>query len=233
MVTQSAAQTANNSSPREKKFRKHLWELYSRFLTPNAAEKIWWQLLTQEERARLGSLEESFQLRGRGVSIYARAKHLSLEAATVDLSHYWGYPEIDYLYLCQELFHFTGERIGPLSMNASPRAITASTEKPYWDSDRNQLWYGGEIVRQVRRGSVPFNIILILDAFEEMGWPTRIKDPLPGPPDPERLRATISSLNGPRGSVNRIRLMKFSADGTGNGVIWEPLSSEDQILESI
>lgn len=61
---------------------------------------------------------------------------------------------------------------------------------------------------------------IILTVFEEEGWPARIDDPLP--PDPEvppkrRLHETIWRLN----RNQRARLIHFSGDGTGQGVLWE------------
>jgi hypothetical protein len=64
---------------------------------------------------------------------------------------------------------------------------------------------------------------MILDAFEELGWPRHIDDPLPPhrEQDPKRrLHNTIDSLN--RGQVNRF-LIRFRGNGTGRGVGWEPI----------
>lgn len=231
MVTQTAAQTSSNSSPREDKFRNRLWELYFKFLDHQTAENIWWQLLTPEERIQLRSLEEACRVRGRGVGMYARVKHLSLEAAIVELTRFLGFPEIDYLYLCQELFHFTGERIGPLETESSPQVISTVTGMPAWDSDRNQLWFEGQVVRQYRGRTVATRIHRILDAFREEGWPCRIDDPLPNGPDSGRLRSAISKLNEGLSGI------RFFADGSGEGILWEPFNhpiiTEDQATESI
>ena len=62
----------------------------------------------------------------------------------------------------------------------------------------------------------------ILMAFEEEGWVPRIDDPIPPADDQDakqRLRDTIKSLN--RNQKNR--LIRFSGDGHGEGVLWEPL----------
>lgn len=231
MVTPTAAQTSRDSSPREDKFRSQLWELYFKFLDRQTAEKIWWQLLTPEERIRLGSWEEAYRVRGRGVSIYARAKNLSLEAAIVQLSHYFGFPEIDYLYHCQELFHFTGERIGPLETGTTPRVNSTVTDIPAWDSDRNELWFQGQIVRKYRGRTIATRVHCILDVFHEESWPSRIDDPLPNGPDSGRLRSAIAKLNEGLSDI------RFFADGSGEGILWEPFNhsniTEYQISESI
>lgn len=222
MVTQSASQADGNCSPREEKFRSRLWDLYYKFLDPNTAENIWFQLLTLEERAKLGSLSEAYEIKGRGISIYARAKNVSLEAAIVELTRHMGFPEIDYLYLSQELSHFTGEQISPL--------VSVPEEKPKWYPDRNELWFQGECVRSVNGRTIATNLHPILDVFEEEGWPSRIDDPLPNGPDSERLRSTVYTLN--RG----LQSILFRADGAGEGIRWERLEhtehTEDQTSES-
>lgn len=60
----------------------------------------------------------------------------------------------------------------------------------------------------------------ILAAFQEEGWPPRIDDPLPGraEQDPKRrLNNAIKKLNGCR----LARVIRFSGDGTGEGVKWK------------
>jgi len=217
MVTQTAAQAGSNSSPREEKFRSRLWELYYKFLNPHLAEEVWNRCLTDEERTRLGSLDSAFKMQDSTLGFYAKAKNTSREVAVIELSRLYGLAEIDYIWLCQELLHFTGEQIGPLASE-----VAAVSDKPNWDSDRNELWIQGMLARKVRRGSVPCNIRLILDSFQKKGWPARIEDPLTDVPDPERLRSTIASLNG---GNKKIKHMKFFSDGTGKGITWEPFST--------
>ena len=70
-------------------------------------------------------------------------------------------------------------------------------------------------VRRLRGMKVAKNVARILDAFEEEGWPDRIDDPLPGGRKPPRLRGAVATLN--RG----LSAIKFRADGTGEGILWE------------
>ena len=60
---------------------------------------------------------------------------------------------------------------------------------------------------------------LILQVFEQDGWPERIDDPLTGNGlEPKRrLRDTVESLNDNHKAAGLIR---FEMDGTGTGVIW-------------
>jgi hypothetical protein len=63
-------------------------------------------------------------------------------------------------------------------------------------------------------------------AFEEDGWPPRIDDPLPQKlnQDPKsRLHDTIKCLN----RNHRKRLIRFSGDGTGEGVVWTAVSGDE------
>ena len=84
---------------------------------------------------------------------------------------------------------------------------------PRWDRDEGKLWFGDKVAREVRSGR---NIIKILDAFENHGWPDRIEDPISsrGFPDSQRLRESIRTLN------DELKFIRFEADGTGAGMRW-------------
>jgi hypothetical protein len=89
---------------------------------------------------------------------------------------------------------------------------------PRWDSGQRTLTWNGVLVKWFRTPAS--NQELVLQAFEEEGWPTRIDDPLPavGQVAPQvRLHDTIKRLN--RGQVHP--LLHFGGDGTGCGVRWE------------
>lgn len=90
------------------------------------------------------------------------------------------------------------------------------TDRPRWDKDGRALIVGGVVVKQYKRHPAP-NQVRILAAFEEEGWENRIDDPIPGGTNPKkRLRDTVQDLNKAQGAI------KFSTDGTGEGVQWEP-----------
>lgn len=87
---------------------------------------------------------------------------------------------------------------------------------PRWD--RRRLWWGAVVVKEFRQPAP--NQKLVLDTFQEVGWPAEIDDPLPGQAGREsklRLHETIQSLNRNR----RVRLLRFGGTGTGEGVRWE------------
>lgn len=89
---------------------------------------------------------------------------------------------------------------------------------PRWDDQRHELWFGHHLVKRFKwRAS---NQETVLAAFEEEGWPARIDDPLPpnAETDPKRrLSDAIKCLN--RKQANS--LIRFSGDGTGEGVLWD------------
>ena len=97
-----------------------------------------------------------------------------------------------------------------------PRIVTGGI--PVWHPDVRELRFGGELVKQYR---VPArNQELILEIFEEDGWPTHIDDPLPPSRDVDsrsRLQNAIQRLN--QKQLNPA--LRFRGNGNGNGVYWE------------
>lgn len=96
----------------------------------------------------------------------------------------------------------------------SPFGVTV----PKWDRDRQELSVGQVLVKVFK---VPaLNQEAVLAAFEEEKWPARIDDPLAPKEDQDpkrRLHDTINSLNRNQKS----KLLRFSGDGSGQGVRWE------------
>ncbi|HEX6987118.1 MAG TPA: hypothetical protein VF170_17195 [Planctomycetaceae bacterium] len=90
--------------------------------------------------------------------------------------------------------------------------------RPHWDPGRRELRVGDAVVKRFR---VPApNQELVLQAFEEEGWPPSIDDPLPPVAEIEsqqRLRATIKSLNRSQSRT----LIRFHANGGGQVVYWD------------
>lgn len=90
---------------------------------------------------------------------------------------------------------------------------------PNWDQLRRQLRVGSEIVKEFKLPSP--NQETVLAALEEEGWPPRIDDPLPPVSSIDsrrRLHDTIRALN----RKQRIALIRFMGDGSGEGIRWEP-----------
>jgi hypothetical protein len=107
----------------------------------------------------------------------------------------------------------------PGSQIASPHGETepGPALKPHWDPGLRELWLGGQLVKQFH---VPApHQELILDAFQEEGWPRHIDDSLHarGLTDPKtRLNDVVYRLN--RAQITR--LVRFHTNGHGSGIRW-------------
>jgi len=103
------------------------------------------------------------------------------------------------------------------------RAIAAllpdlQSAKPTWNKERRELFFGETLCKKFRtqRG----NQEIILESFEESGWPPRMDDPLPGGLDVDRrkrLSDAVRALN-----QQQEHLIFFEMDGSGEGVLWKP-----------
>jgi hypothetical protein len=84
---------------------------------------------------------------------------------------------------------------------------------PVWNDSAGELRLNGELVREV----VPRakNVRLILNAFQEDGWPIRVDSPLPGGRNSRALREAVRNLK------DRITRIEFFCDGKGEGVRWQ------------
>jgi hypothetical protein len=90
---------------------------------------------------------------------------------------------------------------------------------PSWDGELRELRFGEVVVKRFRQQAPSQE--LILEAFEEEGWPLCLDDPLPPAPEQDskrRLRVTISNLN--RSQLEQ--LIHFHGGGDGKTVCWRP-----------
>ena len=102
--------------------------------------------------------------------------------------------------------------IPPASESATPTAM------PVWDRERRELRLGGTVVKRFKWPAE--NQERVLDAFQELGWPGHIDDPLEQHPricPKRRLHDTLKCLN--RKQISGA--IKFRGDGTGRGVLLE------------
>ena len=91
---------------------------------------------------------------------------------------------------------------------------------PQWDDDARELRYRGKVVRVVKRPKQAYNIVTILRAFQEAGWPPRIDDPHGRKPSDETRRRDVSNLNAGLDTT----VMKFACDGNGTGFLWRRIA---------
>lgn len=126
------------------------------------------------------------------------------------------------LQLANELTEEFGDDFLSLTLCEPPRVYTRP--EPNWDDQRHELRLGSVLVKRFKWRAA--NQEAVLAAFQEDGWPARIDDPLPPVPetDPKRrLSDTIKCLN--RKQQNS--LIRFSGDGTGEGVLWDIVSNDE------
>jgi hypothetical protein len=96
-----------------------------------------------------------------------------------------------------------------------------TSSKPMWDPVRGELSFAGELVKRYRdRWSLQR---IVLDAFEEAGWPEQLADPLPRLPSTlyvkKRLHDTIKNLN----RAHRAVILRFYRTDCGRSVGWRQL----------
>lgn len=116
----------------------------------------------------------------------------------------------------QELCRASRHRVPTAApVQTREEAGTPAVAIPNWNRARSTLNFGKEVSKYIRRLGNATNVVRILDALQELGWPERIDDPLPNGPDGQRLHETIRSLN------TGLKFIRFRADGTGEGLIWE------------
>jgi hypothetical protein len=94
---------------------------------------------------------------------------------------------------------------------------------PSWDDQRHELRLAGQLVKRFKWRAA--NQEAVLAAFQEEGWPPRIDDPLSPVADTDpkrRLSDAIKCLN----RKQKNPLLRFSGDGTGEGILWDVISCD-------
>ena len=186
---------------------------------------MWHVLLSPAERKKLGGdpIEAWHQLGTAGM--WVNARQVSVEEAILDIAIGIGHlTQSNYDWLKREMGLRTPANAevtkGALRANrsraarqASPKAAASSRARPKWDSATGELWFEGDLVRKVRiiRTS---HICRVLDAFQELKWPRRIDDPLPGGAHPERVRLAVQSLN------QGLKKICFHSQDGGRAIRW-------------
>ena len=91
--------------------------------------------------------------------------------------------------------------------------------QPTWDKALSQLLFDDEVVRKVSPQAA--NLIKILDAFQEDGWPKKIDSPFsPCEDGKQKRRDAIRELN------KKLRKIRFESDGSGEGLLWKLADDE-------
>ena len=179
---------------------KQLVELARRLRLPNMRQVILDRVLSAKERK---SIQADSSAAEDIVQIYAGLRRKRPLLAVVELALATEMmTNLQYDWLLRDL----GEH------PSSPKSM----DHPEWNPDRGELSWKGKVVRRVRPNG--FNLILILDAFQQQGWPECIDDPLPGSRDPERRREAIRKLNA------KLEKLRFEAVPDGVRIRWKATS---------
>ena len=107
-------------------------------------------------------------------------------------------------------------------------ASTRQRLKPRWDSHLREVRVGDLLVKSFKVPSANQETILL--AFEELGWPKSMDDPLnprAGVDPKRRLRDATGSLN----RNQRNPLLKFHGNGTGKTILWDFVDNGVPVLE--
>ncbi len=106
----------------------------------------------------------------------------------------------------------------PAVADGAADGVARESDTPVWDAEHRELRVREQVVKRYK---VPCpGQESILAAFQEEGWPPANDDPLPPHPEQDqrrRLRNTIQNLN----ANQRITLIRFGGDGSGERVLWE------------
>jgi hypothetical protein len=193
-----------DSTPEQRIFRRQIEEHAIRLNNVQLGYEVWRDLLTEAERSIVGEFKEAYNRgAGRTVGIWALAKGIGLTFATIELARLYGLPEAT----CQSfLKQLNDQERSPQSWDCQNR--------PYWNDETSELHWNGEVIRRIRNRKTGEELLLILKAFEEEGWPHRIDSPISESPNVRRLGDRLKSLNT---GLSQIR---FRADGSGTGIVW-------------
>ena len=184
--------------------RDELEKAYRRVQNLTAAERLWDRVFTVKDRRKCGgSLAVAWTAdTGLTVGMYCTARGTTADRGLVEVAHALGFLNDR---LRDDLLDALGE--GPAERDP---------EKPHWDKQARELRFRGVVVRRLPKPASAKNVVRILDEFEDLGWPTRIDDPLTRGGKDDRRRRAVETLNGRMLSD----MIRFACDSDGTGFLW-------------
>src|SRR5205807_30350 len=97
--------------------------------------------------------------------------------------------------------------------------------RPFYDRKRRKLWLGGRLVKRFKqRAPLQHGI---LSSFQKLGWPPQIADPLPAMHDRQQANLRLGDVIKRLNRYQENRLIRFRGDGTGQGILWEPVETPE------
>ena len=184
--------------------RDELEKACQRVQNLTAAQRLWDRVFTEKDRRRCGGTLAAAWTADTGLTVemYCTARDTTADRALVEVAHAPG---------------FVNDRMGSDLLDALGEQPTErDPEKPHWDKQARELRFRGVVVRRLPKPASSKNVVRILDEFEDLGWPTRIDDPLTRGGKDDRRRRAVETLNG-RMLSDTIR---FACDGDGTGFLW-------------
>jgi hypothetical protein len=184
--------------------RSELEKAYHRVQNLTAARQLWDRVFTEKDRRKCGgTLARAWTPEtALTVGMYCTARGTTADRALVEVAHALG---------------FLNERLRADLLDAlGEEPAERDPEKPHWDRRAGELRFRSVVVRRVPKVGRSHNIVPILDAFEEDGWPPEIDDPLTSGGRDDRRRRAVETLNN--------RMLKpwmwFECNGDGTGFRW-------------
>jgi len=179
MPTRSDRRSKSPAAPSQKAVTE-LQEATLRVCHTYATQLLWDRVLTPGERKRLQvDLPTAYHECGGIVGIWCRLRGGCGENAVIEINHKLGLMSDTTREWLRREFGLSGGTVTP----------ECHLE---WCNETGELRLNDEVIRKIRRG-VAANVDVVLDAFQEEGWPRRIDNPLTDSSD--RLRETVRSLN--------------------------------------
>ncbi len=180
-------------------------DTYFRIQNVTAARRLWDQVFTERDRQKCDDDLEAAYRHGGVIGMWRAARGGDADHALLDAARALGF--------------LTDEYHDRLSRVCFGSGTKQQPDKPHWNKEARQLTFRGVLVREVKRPGQAANIVAILDAFEEAGWPPRIDDPRARDSSDETRRRDIENLN----KLLLEQVMRFACDGTGTGFQWKSI----------
>ena len=182
------------------KLKKKFAELRRKVQGVVAATAVWDSLFTDKERESLGGdAYKAWKAHGHTAGMWSKVREVTPARAVVDIAY-----EFDWLdtRTRAQLIKAFGEEEPPSVL-------------PRWIKPKGEVLFRGVVVRRIARPLQAKKIVIILDVFEELGWPRQIDDPVTSGPHNAARRRVIESLN--KGLTD----IHFICVGDGERFGWE------------
>ena len=192
-----------------------LTEAFHRIQNQLCGRKLWHERFSDTDRSKFAEPWPQVWESNQGtIGMWCKARGTSWNRAIAEVAHALGFldgPTRDALLavLPAEDANNTVEQPKP----------NATSVLPVWKKAAGELLYLSNVIREVKPTAA--NLRLILNSFQETGWPAWIYDPFP--PDHEasdRRRRAVATLN------QGLTGIRFLCEGNGKKISWEAVDGE-------